>query len=42
MKNILKSYSWGLGVDYKNYLEIIFEKQLLKLIDFFQRTKKKK
>ena len=41
-ENILKSYSWGLGVDYKNYLEIIFEKAIIKINRFFSKNKKEK
>ena len=41
-ENILKSYSWGLGVDYKNYIEIIFEKAVIKINRFFSKNKKEK
>ena len=41
-ENILKSYSWGLGVDYKNYLEIIFEKAIIKINRFFSKEQKRK
>ena len=38
----LSCYNWGIGVDYYNFLEIVFEKAVIKIDRFYTKNNKEK